>query len=661
MHASALLALVLLAPSATPPRRATTETSTSTQPEATAASGAVQCILLPTNGTPLLLGDVVFQTIMLTPTGSCEDLLDGSVHVVNSTDNQFKATSASIVRKGNTLSLILQSKIPAPEQGKSPSGTWSLFSSESAMSAGERPLAQLRITPTVATASVTTEVVFFSPESPKGADLSREHADRLTRIWKTQVNSRKTAYFPVSPSNTDLYNRATTSIQDLGPIDPNTPWKITSATATILETPSLAVIYFSPHGSSTEVSATATTARPSGETFTIALTLATSSQPITLPLPISEIGYTRCPASASIRRWDVIRHNQMAGTSNASITNGRCEVVISEEDINWSIAVEHGVPHRRYQCKRSDRTTSTTISEPRSAAPVNLSTDPDKTWEDGESRCARASALAGEEVTLFMNAQSRILINRLKEHYGQQQATIFVYTDPSKRAASAHKANFNASLSGHLRIPIDFGDDHPSADSPYHIDVEIQSMMTNEAASADLNQHPSQTYKSTLRPKGPFGYPHHRGSLGSRSVRVFATIPLDFTAIRFPAAGLDLQKTSDSTIAQISTLTTGLLLTAEPWDYARGTTMFVLPFRFQAGMLLSNWYKGVFHPSTFLGGSITLPLFRGTKQTDTDLALGAGWEVDLRSGYQDFGSRNHLLVTLGLNIFSLFGAQSAPK
>lgn len=644
MHASVILALILLAPGQQ-------------------SAAKAECTLHPTHGTPLLLGDVSQQTIELTAMGSCA-ALDGSVHLVNSTESNFRATSAVITKNPKSIVLTINSKIPAPSQGISVSGTWNLFSSEGAMSAGDEPLAQLRISPIVATTSATTETIFR--EAPPGeSGLSRSDADRLTSIWKSQVNTIQTAFFTTSPTNTDIYNRATISIPDIGPIDPN-GLRILGTTVQILDGSSLSVVNFAPNGSSADILVTATVARPSGESLTIELSLATSAQPVAIPLPISQIAYIKCPSTARLRWWDVIRHNQIAGVSNTSITNGRCELIISEDDINWSIAMEHGIPHRRYRCTPSRRTAaSTQITEPRSAEPVNMITpngEGEQIWEDGETRCTQASALAGEEVTLFRDdSNSRARANRIREHYGQQHATMFVFTEPSKREASAHKFIFDATRKGHMRVPIDFGESRPSADSPYHVEVTVQTARNNETPSPDLDQHPAQTYKSTLRPKGPFGYPHLGSSLGSRSVRVFATVPLDFTAIRFPAAGLDLQKTSDSTIAQISTLTTGLLLTAEPWDYARGTTMFVLPFRFQAGMLLSNWYKGVFHPSTFLGGSITLPLFRGTKQTDTDLALGAGWEVDLRSGYQDFGSRNHLLVTLGLNIFSLFGAQSAPK
>lgn len=104
------------------------------------------------------------------------------------------------------------------------------------------------------------------------------------------------------------------------------------------------------------------------------------------------------------------------------------------------------------------------------------------------------------------------------------------------------------------------------------------------------------------------------------------------------------QNNCDSTIAQLATLTTGLLLTLEPWDYTRATSSTSLPLRFQTGILLTNWYKGSFSPSIYIGGAITLPLFRGTSQLDTDLALGMGWEIDLRGGYPHFGQRNHLLI-----------------
>lgn len=239
--------------------------------------------------------------------------------------------------------------------------------------------------------------------------------------------------------------------------------------------------------------------------------------------------------------------------------------------------------------------------------------------------------------------------------------TYFVYTDKEKRDASRRTFIFSSTLDKRREIAIDFGGETPSPDRPIHVELYVQPVTAGAELPADLVQLPERRFTATLRPKGPFGITHVPNSLGSRSVRIFVTIPVDFAVVRFPAAGLDIKSTRDSTSAQLATLTTGALLTFEPWDYTRATNMYAVPMRWQAGLLMSNWYKGVFHPSTYVGYAITLPVFRGTSQLDSDLALGFGWEVDLRSGYEHFGHRNHFLITLGMNILSLFGPQSAPR
>ncbi len=172
---------------------------------------------------------------------------------------------------------------------------------------------------------------------------------------------------------------------------------------------------------------------------------------------------------------------------------------------------------------------------------------------------------------------------------------------------------------------------------------------------------PEYRFSITLRPKGPFGLTHAKSSRGSRSARIFLTVPLSFWAMRAPAAGLDLNTSKAPRAVQLTSLTTGLLLSFEPWDYVQGKNMYGVPFRGQIGALFSNWYKGQFQPSLYAGIAITLPVFRGVSQLDTDVALGFGWEVDLRRGYDTFGQRNHFLVTLGMNIFSLLGPQSSPR
>lgn len=172
---------------------------------------------------------------------------------------------------------------------------------------------------------------------------------------------------------------------------------------------------------------------------------------------------------------------------------------------------------------------------------------------------------------------------------------------------------------------------------------------TGGAAAADDFE-----FRANLRPRGPFGW--QRAPL-----RVFATIPVNFVGIRFPAAPRDLRSSSSLTAAQVTPIQTGVLVAVEPWNYDTGHNAWVIPTRFVTGMHLLDLSHGEFAASWVTGASVTLPLIDLQKgeaedQLSTDLALGLFWEVDLREP-KPFKYGQHALVTLGLNVLSLFGSK----
>lgn len=631
-----------------------------------------KCILRPTYGTPLLLGDVVEQSIAFTAAGKCEELRKSAAGntstliLVHSSESQHRAlANISLTQRPKDISspwpilISINSEIPAPEAGTNLSSTWNLYASESAQTGGAPPLAQLFITSSSVTAASVTDVVYTGPDE-----------EVLNAVWSSRVNTEHIAYFASNSFSGTLYNRATLSIPSLGLVD---NWTIKAPDIDILESPekvcrncslpTIRQILFRPLSPSRNpLTITAETTRPhpnagsQTEKFKIRLKIADSAQASSLPLGIADVAYLSCQKNVRWTVWDVIHHNKIAAVSNQSIKNNQCKLVVSQEEIDAAIARDHGIPYSRGTC--SVRYSAHSAEQAFDRKETQKSANDDAI----DAKCKTIGALKGEQVTILVNEKDdRKRLDQLKALYGRQRAVLSVTRGSSTTPTTSRPFFFEAALQGRLEIALDFGDDSPSSDAPYVVEVAVVPTSHPDGGHAELDRQPSQTYRAKLRPKGPFGITHFGRSLGSKSFRVFATVPMSFTAIRFPAAGLDLQASSDSSIAQLTTLTTGLLLSGEPWDYTRGTNMFAIPFRVQAGLLVSNWYKGVFHPSTFLGGSITLPLWKGADQLDTDLALGIGWEVDLRRGYESFGPRNHLLVTLGLNIFSLFSPESAPK
>ncbi len=174
---------------------------------------------------------------------------------------------------------------------------------------------------------------------------------------------------------------------------------------------------------------------------------------------------------------------------------------------------------------------------------------------------------------------------------------------------------------------------------------------TNGHAASALSDH---EFRAQLRPRGPFGW-------RSGGIRTFVTFPIEFVGFRFNARGRDLRASSDSTTAQITTPRLGVLVAVEPWNYDAGANPWAVPTRFMAGLHLFELSQGSVAPSMVVGASFTFPLIDLPKgktqdQLGTDLAVGMFWEVDLqeRSPFRD---GNHFVVTLGLNVLSVFGAK----
>ena len=583
------------------------------------------------------------QKITLTEHGTCSSLPTGALLLVNSTDNMRRTTVQLDTSGATTRNLTVNTPVPAPKDtGAGVSSIWNIYTDDKAMSAGEKPLAQLMISPLSVTMTTTTTTIYDNPA--------------LTEAVAIHAKPPGLAYVPSNTKN-GVRNIANLALPPMGSV---TQWKASSADATLiingancngtcaLQSPSsleFSAVKPSPLPLLARLEAT----RPNGETFTLSARLADSSAYSSIPINIADTAYLLCQKDVRKGLDDEIRANNLAAITNSAVVNNLCKIVISEENIDHAIARQNNISVTRYICKNSYLQRNATQSL--GSAKSRLT--------KGEARCEQIGGAQGESVSLF-ESQDATKIKDLKSLYGRQQVTFFVYTDREKRDESRRTFIFSSDLQGRREVAIDFRGETPSPDKPIHVELYVQPVTAGTNLPPELDQLPERHFVATLRPKGPFGVTHKRNSLGSKSVRVFVTIPVDFAAVRFPAAGLDIKSTRDSTMVQLATLTTGALLTFEPWDYTRGTNMYAVPMRFQTGMLMSNWYKGVFHPSAYLGYAITLPVFRGTSQLDSDLALGFGWEVDLRSGYDHFGHRNHFLVTLGMNILSLFGPRSAP-
>ncbi|MBI2377489.1 MAG: hypothetical protein HYV07_26040 [Deltaproteobacteria bacterium] len=155
-------------------------------------------------------------------------------------------------------------------------------------------------------------------------------------------------------------------------------------------------------------------------------------------------------------------------------------------------------------------------------------------------------------------------------------------------------------------------------------------------------------FRARLRPRGTFGF-------ASLPVRVYMTVPVSLSALRFPASERSVRSSADSVSVELLTVQAGLLLTVEPWDYNRGRSKWAFPVRFQTGfnfLSLGDSTEQSFSPSFLLGASVALPIVEAKPHVGTSVAVGIYYEADFRERYP-FRDGSALLMTLGFNVFTL--------
>lgn len=167
---------------------------------------------------------------------------------------------------------------------------------------------------------------------------------------------------------------------------------------------------------------------------------------------------------------------------------------------------------------------------------------------------------------------------------------------------------------------------------------------------------PEQIFEARLRSRGLFGWRRPRAF----PIRTYLTIPVEVSALRFPAASVDLKSTSDSEVIQYVSPRAGILLTVEPWNYDKAQHPWPVPLRLQTGLQLFQFAKDKPEFSYLAGVSAALPIFESkSTQTQTSASIGLFYELDLREINGDFNAvrQSHFLVSLGFNVLSLLGAK----
>lgn len=357
--------------------------------------------------------------------------------------------------------------------------------------------------------------------------------------------------------------------------------------------------------------------------------LAGSTRRLQLPLPIAASTYITCPIRPNTsKRLKEVADGERIAIHNSSVTNSYCNAVFSPDELRQAVAKRHGIP----------------FVESTKGLPSQ--------WTGGGDSCAvtRAARLNhGERCIDIVEPAGSVKpgpnttqLEQLLQAYGSQKVAISISKD-GVAAKDPEYVEIYVDAANREDKTLTFPDQEPEEDKPYT--VTISSELAKEKKSTGT------VSRMTLRPRGVFGF--------RAPIRMFVTVPVNITAIRFPASVRDAASSTESLRYQIRTFDVGALVSLEPWNYVRRKNSSPIPFRASTGFLFNPIQRPT-AASWVIGGSFNFPLIEGTSQVDTSFAIGLYYEVDLRQT-RAFKEGSHFLLTFGVNIFSLFGAESAKK
>lgn len=161
-------------------------------------------------------------------------------------------------------------------------------------------------------------------------------------------------------------------------------------------------------------------------------------------------------------------------------------------------------------------------------------------------------------------------------------------------------------------------------------------------------------FSATLRTRGAFSFGCAERKrqpmtepIKCHSIRAYITVPIEGSAVRFPAAPSTLRNSSQPAEVQYVPPRVGMLAAIELWDHVRGTNWLPLNPSLQGGLRFLQLGAQDVRMYSTLGLAITAPLFsESTGQLGTTVNLGAYWE-------NDFAGNNHAVISASLNVGSL--------
>lgn len=313
-----------------------------------------------------------------------------------------------------------------------------------------------------------------------------------------------------------------------------------------------------------------------------------------VPMDTRPVTQLECKAG-SVAPRDTARHNETVGVDKTAAQNGQCRLVVDLCNQEVVRLVDRGPQRLRVRVRREKDSRETT-----------------------------------DNIVLPFPRDLAVEQERLKAAKGDSASTS-TKTNESAQEGSWRKACRSVH---YLTLP----GNTESTDAVYSVTVShAEESETYHRRSVGKDDYP---FEARIRMRGTYGF--------DTAVRVFVTVPVNFTGVRFPANPPELSSSSDSRFAQLVTPSAGVLVGFEPWDYRFARSSLPIPLRPQAGFHVVDVTERRRGFALLAGTTATVP---GLDAGDLSVNLGVFYENDLRETHPLL-TGHRLLFTTSVNFLA---------
>lgn len=361
--------------------------------------------------------------------------------------------------------------------------------------------------------------------------------------------------------------------------------------------------------------------------------LASSVADETLPMDLRPVAQVECKDNAVAPR-DIARHNETVGVDKTAAQNGQCRLVVDLCNEDSERLVQRGPQRYRVRVRKDDRETSEEVVLP---FPRRLAV-------------ARKLDPKGREGVTASNENLSIRIAKAdndaknKEEGSAERAHLEALTLEAEWKGAFGRRPECRSIH-YLALP----GATETTDGLYLVSV-TPAPESDVYVRRDSVKKEDNPFEARIRMRGLYGF--------DTGIRAFVTVPINLLGVRLPANAPELASSNDNRLAQITTISTGILLGFEPWDYRFGRSSLPIPMRPQAGFHVVDLLERRRGIAALAGITTTVPALDVADTVSAN--LGVFYENDLREDHPLLNG-HRLLFTTSVNFLASPSKADAKK